>query len=61
LVRVSAPTLVLDGGQSPQWMRDVARRIADAVPGAAHETLDGQTHDVDPRALVEPLGRFFTA
>ena len=59
LATVGTPTLVLDGGASPGWMREVARRVADALPGGRHRTLEGQTHDVSPRVLAPVLEEFF--
>jgi pimeloyl-ACP methyl ester carboxylesterase len=46
--RVKVPTLVIDGGASPATLRD-----------AGHQTLAGQTHDVDPTVLAPVLGEFF--
>lgn len=56
---VATSTLVLDGGGSPGWMRDAARRVADALPHGQHRTLEGQTHDVAPEALAPALVEFF--
>ncbi|MGC4953112.1 alpha/beta fold hydrolase [Actinomadura citrea] len=60
LAGVAVPTLVLDGGDSPAWMRDIARRTAALLPAGTHRTLDGQTHDVDPAALAPALAGFLT-
>ena len=38
------PTLVMDGGKSPAWMRNAQRALARAVPGSKSRTLEGQTH-----------------
>jgi len=57
---LTAPALVLDGGKSPQWMRNTTRELAAAVPGARHRTLEGQTHMVKPDAIVPVLTAFFT-
>ena len=53
-------TLVLDGGESPEWMRAAARAVAAAVPGARSETVDGEDHGVlrNPEALVPVLTGF---
>lgn len=58
LATVPMPTLVLAGGASPQWMRDVAVRVAGAVPGGRYRCLDGQTHDVAPDTLAPVLAEF---
>ncbi|NDU75372.1 alpha/beta fold hydrolase [Actinomadura sp. DSM 109109] len=55
---VAVPALVLDGGDSPAWIRDIARRTAELLPAGTHRTLDGQTHDVDPAALAPVLAEF---
>ncbi|MFI0487417.1 alpha/beta fold hydrolase [Actinomadura sp. 9N215] len=58
VARVAVPVLVLDGGASPAWMRDTARRLAAALPDGTHRTLDGQTHDVSADALAPVLADF---
>ena len=57
---VRAATLVIGGGKSPEWMRNATRALADAVPGAAHAVLDGQTHMVKPTVLAPVLRTFFS-
>jgi pimeloyl-ACP methyl ester carboxylesterase len=53
------PTLVMDGGKSPTWMRNATRALASVLPNATYRTLDGQTHMVKPKALTPPLVEFF--
>lgn len=60
LAAVTVPALVLDGGASPAWMRDIARRVAGLLPAGTHRTLDGQTHDVDPAVLAPALAVFLS-
>jgi hypothetical protein len=55
---VAAETLVLVGGKSPTYMRTAQAAIADAVPSARFEVLDGQTHMVKPKALVPVAAAF---
>ena len=57
---LTVPTLVMDGGKSPAWMRNSAQALA-ALLGAEHRTLDGQTHMVKPRALAPVLDTYFSA
>jgi pimeloyl-ACP methyl ester carboxylesterase len=57
---VTVPTLVADGGKSPDWMRNAASSLADVLPNARHTTLEGQTHMVKAKALVPVLTEFFT-
>lgn len=56
---VTIPTLVVDGDASPDWARNSVRALAEALPGAEHRTLGGQTHDVDPDVLAPVLEEFF--
>jgi len=56
--RVTAPTLVLVGGASPDWMIDVGREVADAVQDGNHRILDGQEHVVPPEILSPVLNEF---
>ncbi|MGH3372442.1 MAG: alpha/beta fold hydrolase, partial [Nocardioidaceae bacterium] len=57
---VETPTVVLDGGASPDWMRETARTIAETLPAGRHHTLGGQQHNVDPTALAPVLKEFFS-
>jgi pimeloyl-ACP methyl ester carboxylesterase len=59
IASVGVPTLVIDGGASPAWMRNAAQAVADALPNAQRRTLEGQTHDVAPDALAPVLEEFF--
>ncbi|MFI2607414.1 alpha/beta fold hydrolase [Kitasatospora sp. NPDC018619] len=59
LATVAVPTLVLDGGASPQTLRAPARAVAAAVPGARYRTLDGQTHEVAAEVLAPELLAFY--
>jgi pimeloyl-ACP methyl ester carboxylesterase len=55
------PTLVMDGGKSPAWMRNATRALAGVLPNATYRTLARQTHMVKPKALAPPLLEFFTS
>ncbi|MFB7618050.1 hypothetical protein [Kitasatospora sp. NPDC056181] len=59
LARITAATMVVDGGASPELLRAPARAVAAAVPGAEHITLAGQTHDVAADVLAPVLLKFF--
>ncbi|MFD5461474.1 alpha/beta fold hydrolase [Kitasatospora sp. NPDC127059] len=59
LATVAVPTLVLDGGASPELLRAPTRAVAGAVPGAEYRTLADQTHEVAPEVLVPELLSFF--
>jgi len=55
-----SPCLVIDGGKSPQWMRNGAKALHELVPRSAYQTLPGQTHMVKPEVLAPALIEFFT-
>jgi pimeloyl-ACP methyl ester carboxylesterase len=57
---VTIPTLVMDGGDSPLWMRNAVQAVADVLPSARRLTLEGQTHAVDPNILASALIAFFS-
>jgi pimeloyl-ACP methyl ester carboxylesterase len=59
--RIETPVLVMDGGKSPQYMRNAAKALADALPKATYRTLDGQTHIVKPAALAPAIKEFLSA
>jgi len=56
--RVAVPTLVADGGASPDFLRRPTKALADAIPGAHYQTLDGQTHEVSPEVIGAVLTEF---
>ncbi len=58
---VTAPTLVMDGGKSPESLRLAVQAVAEALPGARRLTLAGQTHNVSMKALAPVLKEFFTS
>jgi len=60
-VSVATPTLVLDGGASPPWIRHGASALAAVLPNASAETLDGQGHGPASEVLAPVLLRFFAA
>lgn len=47
------------GGASPDWMIDVGRQVADALPNGRYEVLEGQEHVVAPEVLAPVLAEFF--
>ncbi|MEO8610349.1 MAG: alpha/beta hydrolase [Chloroflexota bacterium] len=58
LAAIKAPTLVIDGGQTP-WMSTAANAVADALVDGSRRTLAGQAHNVDPAAIAPVLVEFF--
>ena len=57
---VTAPALVLDGGDSPPFMHAGAQALTDLLPDARRRTLPGQTHVVEPAVLAPELEEFFS-
>ena len=55
---VTAPTLVMAGGESFPFMRETARALADILPDGQQRTLEGQEHNVAPEALARVLEEF---
>ena len=56
---VNVPTLVMDGGKSPAWMRNAQGALASVIPGAKTQTLPGQTHMVSAKVLAPAVAGFF--
>lgn len=56
--RISVPTLVLVGGKAKPDMADAQRQLAELIPGARHEVLEGQTHQVDAKVLAAAVHEF---
>jgi pimeloyl-ACP methyl ester carboxylesterase len=56
---VTIPTLVMDGGDSPEMMHSAARALVAVLPHAQYRTLAGQTHGVAPEVLAPVLVEFF--
>jgi pimeloyl-ACP methyl ester carboxylesterase len=56
--RVTAPTLVLAGGKSPEYMRNAQAAIAAAVPDGRLEVLPGQTHMVKAKVVGPVVATF---
>jgi pimeloyl-ACP methyl ester carboxylesterase len=52
------PTLVIAGGDSPEWMQGVAAKVAEALPAGEGRILPGQTHEFDPAVLAPAMLEF---
>jgi len=55
---VTVPTLVMDGGNSPEWIHTSARALVGLLPDVCYRTLDGQDHGADPEAVALALHEF---
>jgi pimeloyl-ACP methyl ester carboxylesterase len=58
---IATPVLVMSGGRTDARLRDAARAVAGAIPGAQHRELPGQTHNVRPDVLIPAVVEFLTA
>ena len=56
--RVSQPALVLVGSESPPFMLEVGRQLAELLPAGSLQVLAGQDHVPDPEALTPVVTRF---
>jgi pimeloyl-ACP methyl ester carboxylesterase len=61
LASIQIPTLAMHGSKTDLRLQKDTRAVADAVPGAQHLTLAGQTHNVKPAVLTPAVVKFFTA
>jgi pimeloyl-ACP methyl ester carboxylesterase len=55
---VTIPTLVMDGGNSPAWVRNSARALVQLLPDVCYRTLAGQDHGATPEAIAPVLEDF---
>jgi pimeloyl-ACP methyl ester carboxylesterase len=60
-VKVTIPSLVMDGEASFPFMHTAAVALAGAMPHGQQRTLTGQTHEVSAAAIAPVLIEFFTA
>ena len=51
LKKIKVPALAIWGSKAKPEMSKANAAIAEAIPGAGHRILDGQTHNVTPEAL----------
>jgi len=61
IASVRVPTLVIDGEESHEVMRQAAQSLADTLPDGRHRTLKGQGHDIVPAVVAPVLEEFFLA
>ena len=60
LASIGVPALVMNGSKTDERLKDAARAIAAVIPGARHNELAGQTHNVKPDVLTPAVVEFFT-
>src|SRR2546423_168126 len=56
---ISIPTLVMDGGASPAWLRNAVQAVTDLLPNAERRTLARPTHNGDAKVLAPGLEGVF--
>jgi pimeloyl-ACP methyl ester carboxylesterase len=56
---VTVPTLVIEGGASEAFFHSGADALAKVLKNATRKTLEGQTHEVAPEAIVPVLEEYF--
>jgi pimeloyl-ACP methyl ester carboxylesterase len=59
--RVTVPALVLCGGAGPDFMVEVGRQLADALPRGELRVLQDQGHVVPPDVLAPVVEEFLAA
>lgn len=57
---VMSPTLVISGDQSPPFLQDAARAVAEVIPNGRLCMLPGQSHDIRPEATAPVVAQFLT-
>jgi pimeloyl-ACP methyl ester carboxylesterase len=57
---VAVPSLVMDGGNSPAWIRNTARGLVAVLPDVQYRTLEGQDHAASAEALAPFLENFLS-
>lgn len=58
--KIKVPTLVMDGGKSPEYLRNTMKNVAEVVEGSQYRTLPGQTHMYKASVLAPELVEFFS-
>lgn len=59
IATIGAPLLAMAGGESPEWMKVVARAVADAAPRGTYREFAGKDHMIDEVDLAPALVEFF--
>jgi pimeloyl-ACP methyl ester carboxylesterase len=58
LPSIRMPTLVIDGGDGPLWIRHSAEVIAKGLPNGSHLSIPGLTQDIKAEFLAPPVMQF---
>ncbi|WET76175.1 alpha/beta hydrolase [Amycolatopsis sp. QT-25] len=57
--KVDRPTLLIEGGESPEWQRNACSELVGLLPRVEHLVLDGQGHMFPQHTGAPLLERFF--
>jgi pimeloyl-ACP methyl ester carboxylesterase len=55
---VTVPTLVMAGGNSPEWLHNSCLALTQLLPDICYRTLEGQDHAAAPEVLAPVLEEF---
>lgn len=59
--KVRVPTLAMDGGKSPEYLRNTMKNVAEVLgPDTEYRTLPGQTHMYKSSVMAPELVEFFS-
>lgn len=56
---VTVPTLVMDGGNSPEFMHNGVQALVEVLPHGQRRTVEGQDHGIAPDVLMPILEEYF--
>jgi pimeloyl-ACP methyl ester carboxylesterase len=59
LARIGVPTMVAWGGKAAKEMVGANEKVARSIPGSVTRVLEGQTHNVEPKAIAPVVAEFF--
>jgi len=57
--RITVPTLLLYGAESPEWAGAAVADLAAAIPGSKQVAMQGQDHNADPATIAPEIMDFF--
>jgi len=57
---LKVPTLVMNGGKSPEYLRNTMKNAAEVLGDVEHQELPGQTHMLKSSAVAPVLVEFFS-
>jgi acyltransferase len=59
LPQIRVPALVIDGGDSPEWVRDACEQLAGGIPQGEHTRVPGESHLFNQVSGAPILTEFF--